>query len=129
VVGQKYHVAADRDATNKLRIYRDGVMVGSVSTGAVGMPDASSNGADLGIGCDSNPASPDHGTAGSTRFALPRALRDTPATARLYGADRGIPAIIKTRTVTDYTPGAVEGLPETKKAARNRRAAKSGLKN
>jgi hypothetical protein len=53
VVGQKYHVAATRDSTNMLRIFRDGVMVGSVSTGAVGMPDASSNGADLGVFCDS----------------------------------------------------------------------------
>ena len=53
-VGQWYHVAADRDSSNVLHVYRDGAMVGKVSTGSVGMPNASSNGADLGVFCDSN---------------------------------------------------------------------------
>jgi hypothetical protein len=52
----KYFVSADRDSSNILRVYRDRVMVGSVNTGAVGMPDASSNGAPLGVFCDSNPS-------------------------------------------------------------------------
>jgi hypothetical protein len=49
--GQWYHLAADKDATGKLRVYRDGVMLGSITPANSAMFDSSQA---LTIGVDSS---------------------------------------------------------------------------
>jgi hypothetical protein len=86
--GTWYHVAVDRDASNKLRLYLDGVMRGS-KTSATGSSFNSTGTLDIGeigssFGFD--------GWIDEFRLTKGVALRQR---WRLHGADRRVPAIVK----------------------------------